>query len=145
MKIQNIWRFLSLVVALFAALSLTFAPVLAPDFSVAPVFADDEDDEKDKKDKDDDDEEEEDDRKDRRACRNLPSFGELTDALEAVVDVGGPSNGGLANDMWATVVNRDGVVCAVTFSGDDRGDQWPGSRVDRDVPSGSPRMPSGGV
>ena len=31
--------------------------------------------------------------------------------------------------MWATVVNRDGVVCAVAFSGEDRGDQWPGSRV----------------
>lgn len=31
--------------------------------------------------------------------------------------------------MWATVVNRDGVVCVVTFSGADRGSQWPGSRV----------------
>src|SRR5436189_1698118 len=31
--------------------------------------------------------------------------------------------------MWATVVNRDGVVCAVTFTGTDRGSQWPGSRV----------------
>ena len=31
--------------------------------------------------------------------------------------------------MWATVVNRDGVVCAVAFSGGDRGAQWPGSRV----------------
>jgi uncharacterized protein GlcG (DUF336 family) len=31
--------------------------------------------------------------------------------------------------MWATVVNRDGVVCAVAFTGGDRGDQWPGSRV----------------
>jgi uncharacterized protein GlcG (DUF336 family) len=31
--------------------------------------------------------------------------------------------------MWATVVNRDGVVCAVAFSGQSRGDQWPGSRV----------------
>ena len=31
--------------------------------------------------------------------------------------------------MWATVVNRDGVVCAVAFSGANRGDQWPGSRV----------------
>jgi uncharacterized protein GlcG (DUF336 family) len=31
--------------------------------------------------------------------------------------------------MWATVVNRDGVVCAVVFTGGDRGDQWPGSRV----------------
>jgi uncharacterized protein GlcG (DUF336 family) len=31
--------------------------------------------------------------------------------------------------MWATVVNRDGVVCAVAFTGGSRGDQWPGSRV----------------
>lgn len=31
--------------------------------------------------------------------------------------------------MWATVVDRDGVVRVVAFSGDDRGDQWPGSRV----------------
>jgi len=31
--------------------------------------------------------------------------------------------------MWATVVNRDGVVCAVAFTGGNRGDQWPGSRV----------------
>jgi uncharacterized protein GlcG (DUF336 family) len=31
--------------------------------------------------------------------------------------------------MWATVVNRDGVVCAVAYSGADRGQQWPGSRV----------------
>jgi uncharacterized protein GlcG (DUF336 family) len=31
--------------------------------------------------------------------------------------------------MWATIVDRDGVVKAVVFSGNDRGDQWPGSRV----------------
>src|SRR5437879_12153967 len=31
--------------------------------------------------------------------------------------------------MWGTVVNRDGVVCAVAFTGATRGDQWPGSRV----------------
>jgi uncharacterized protein GlcG (DUF336 family) len=31
--------------------------------------------------------------------------------------------------MWATIVDRDGVVCAVAFSGADRGAQWPGSRV----------------
>lgn len=36
---------------------------------------------------------------------------------------------GLGNDMWATVVDRDGVVCRVVFSGEDRDDQWPGSRV----------------
>lgn len=38
-------------------------------------------------------------------------------------------NAGLGNEMWASVVNRDGVVCRVVFSGDDRDDQWPGSRV----------------
>jgi uncharacterized protein GlcG (DUF336 family) len=31
--------------------------------------------------------------------------------------------------MWGTVVNRDGIVCAVAFTGADRDDQWPGSRV----------------
>jgi uncharacterized protein GlcG (DUF336 family) len=31
--------------------------------------------------------------------------------------------------MWGTVVNRDGIVCAVAFTGTDRGSQWPGSRV----------------
>jgi uncharacterized protein GlcG (DUF336 family) len=36
---------------------------------------------------------------------------------------------GLNNQMWATIVDRDGVVCAVVFSGANRGAQWPGSRV----------------
>src|SRR6266545_1269264 len=62
-------------------------------------------------------------------CKDLPSHAQLRAALKAVVDIGGTNNGGLALNMWATVVNRDGVVCTVAFSGDDRGDQWPGSRV----------------
>jgi uncharacterized protein GlcG (DUF336 family) len=68
-----------------------------------------------------------DDGNDRSACRGLPSQSDLKTALSAVVTAGG--NGGLAHDMWATVVNRDGQVCAVAFTGDDRGAQWPGSRV----------------
>jgi hypothetical protein len=36
---------------------------------------------------------------------------------------------GLNNQMWATIVNRDGFVCAVAFSGVNRAAQWPGSRV----------------
>ncbi|MEM7532523.1 MAG: heme-binding protein [Chloroflexota bacterium] len=60
-------------------------------------------------------------------CDALPTHAELTDALQAVVDAG--DNGGFALHMWATVINRDGAVCAVTFSGENRGDQWPGSRV----------------
>jgi uncharacterized protein GlcG (DUF336 family) len=31
--------------------------------------------------------------------------------------------------MWAAVVDRDGIVQTVCFSGDERGDQWPGSRA----------------
>ena len=60
-------------------------------------------------------------------CAGLLTHAALKAALQAVVDAGG--NGGLSNDMWATVVNRDGVVCVVAFSGGNRGEQWPGSRV----------------
>ena len=40
---------------------------------------------------------------------------------------GGPSKGGLESNKWAAVVNRDGVVCAITFSGHKAGDRWPGA------------------
>ena len=60
------------------------------------------------------------------ACNDLPTHERLGAALTAAR---GESNGGLNLDMWATVVNRDGVVCGVAFTGEDRGDQWPGSRV----------------
>lgn len=60
-------------------------------------------------------------------CKGLPSHQELKDALQAVV--AGGNNGGFGLNMWVTVVNRDGIVCNVAFSGEDRGDQWPGSRV----------------
>ena len=64
------------------------------------------------------------------SCAQLPSHAALTDALRASVKPsGGPSNGGLDLNMWATVVNRAGDVCAVTRTGDLPGDQWPGSRV----------------
>lgn len=63
-------------------------------------------------------------------CKALPDHAALQKALQASVKPsGGPSNGGLDFNMWATVVDRDGVVCNVAFSGKDRGDQWPGSRV----------------
>lgn len=57
----------------------------------------------------------------------LPSHAQLQAALRTVVHAGG--NGGFGLNMWATIVNRDGVVSTVAFSGTDRGDQWPGSRV----------------
>jgi uncharacterized protein GlcG (DUF336 family) len=61
------------------------------------------------------------------SCGGLPSHAALKSILQTVV--AGGNNGGLGNDMWATVVNRDGVVCAVVFTGADRGSQWPGSRI----------------
>ncbi len=59
-------------------------------------------------------------------CDGLPSWQQLKDALTKARS---ENNGGLNLDMWGTVVNRDGQVCAVAFTGTDRGDQWPGSRV----------------
>lgn len=54
----------------------------------------------------------------------------LADFLKKSVKAsGGLSNGGLDNNEWAAVVNRDGVVCAVAFSGNKADDQWPGSRA----------------
>ena len=62
-------------------------------------------------------------------CSGLPDYSKLKSAVIAVVKEGENANGGLGNQMWAVVVNRDGIVCAVTFSGPDRGAQWPGSRM----------------
>jgi uncharacterized protein GlcG (DUF336 family) len=60
------------------------------------------------------------------SCGSLPSYATLKTALEnAVAD----EASGLNMNMWATIVDRDGIVCAVAFSGADRGSQWPGSRV----------------
>src|SRR5712691_6958952 len=63
---------------------------------------------------------------DTEQCPGLPSQGTLKNALTLARN---QANGGFNLDMWATVVNRDGLVCAVAFTGSDRGQQWPGSRV----------------
>jgi len=56
----------------------------------------------------------------------LPTFGQLQAALNAAVAA---EASGLNLQMWATVVDRSGIVCAVAFSGVNRAAQWPGSRV----------------
>lgn len=61
-----------------------------------------------------------------QVCAGLPTYSQLKTALSAATDAEGS---GLNMNMWATVVNRDGVVCAVAFTGANRGAQWPGSRV----------------
>jgi uncharacterized protein GlcG (DUF336 family) len=62
----------------------------------------------------------------KNGCGSLPSQAQLKAALIQAVAVEGT---GLNFDMWGTIVDRDGVVCAVAFSGANRGEQWPGSRV----------------
>jgi uncharacterized protein GlcG (DUF336 family) len=56
----------------------------------------------------------------------LPDHSALRAAL---IEARKQSNGGFNLDMWATIVDRDGIVRAVAFTGNHRGDQWPGSRV----------------
>jgi uncharacterized protein GlcG (DUF336 family) len=62
-------------------------------------------------------------------CSQVPDFNKLKAALQAAVKEGKAANSGLGNQEWAAVVNRDGTVCAVVFSGPDRNAEWPGSRV----------------
>lgn len=63
-------------------------------------------------------------------CPNEASRTTIHGALESILKgIQVQDNGGFGFHMWATVVNRDGIVCAVASSGADRGDQWPGSRA----------------
>jgi uncharacterized protein GlcG (DUF336 family) len=61
-----------------------------------------------------------------KPCAGLPDQAALQTALNAA---NAADSSGLKNQMWATIVDRDGVVCAVAFTGINRGAQWPGSRV----------------
>jgi uncharacterized protein GlcG (DUF336 family) len=65
----------------------------------------------------------------RPACGSVPDHATLRAVLQSVISQGQEANTGMGNQAWAAVVNRDGLVCAVVFSGPDRAAQWPGSRV----------------
>lgn len=56
----------------------------------------------------------------------IPTYNEVQTSLKKVV---ADKNGGFGLNMWATIVDRDGVVKVVTFSGKNRAEQWPGSRA----------------
>ena len=60
------------------------------------------------------------------ACAKLPGHAALRNTL---TEARNQPNGGFNLDMWGAVVNRDGIVCAIAYTGSDRGRQWPGSRV----------------
>ncbi len=59
-------------------------------------------------------------------CDSLPKYDALKTAL---TEARSQSNGGLNLDMWGTVVDRAGRVCAVVYTGEHAGSQWPGSRL----------------
>ena len=64
------------------------------------------------------------------AAADCAALGVTHAALQTAIDnAQAKSNGGFGLEMWATVVDRDGIVCEVAHSGGDRDDQWPGSRV----------------
>jgi uncharacterized protein GlcG (DUF336 family) len=62
-------------------------------------------------------------------CSALPDAGKLRSIVQGVVHEGASKNGGLGNQEWAAVLNRDGIVCDIVFTGTTRADQWGGSRV----------------
>lgn len=58
------------------------------------------------------------------------SHQDLQKVLKDSVQAGAsPTNGGLGNQEWGAVVDRDGLICAIAFSGSKPGDQWPGGRA----------------
>jgi uncharacterized protein GlcG (DUF336 family) len=59
-------------------------------------------------------------------CTALPSYQALKEAL---IGAQKQANGGFGLEMWGAMVDRDGEVCAIAFTGSDRGAQWPGSRM----------------
>ncbi len=59
-------------------------------------------------------------------CSELPTYAQLKAALTTATAA---ETSGLNHQMWGTIVDRDGIVCAVAYSGVNRGAQWPGSRV----------------
>src|SRR5713101_9974143 len=58
--------------------------------------------------------------------RRIAGFDPLKAALTAARK---EDNGGFNLDMWGAVVDRNGLVVAVVFTGATATDQWPGSRV----------------
>lgn len=57
---------------------------------------------------------------------NLPTQAQLKAAVDFAQ---AQDNKGFGLDMWATVVDRSGIVRAIAFTGTKTGDQWPASRV----------------
>ena len=50
-------------------------------------------------------------------CAALPNFSQLRSALASSITPATGANGGLGFNMWGTIVDNNGTVCAVAFTG----------------------------
>ncbi len=62
-------------------------------------------------------------------CNALPDPNKLRQVLQSVVKQGQQANGGMGNQRWAVIVDRNGIGCTVVYSGNSLSDQWLGSRM----------------
>lgn len=62
-------------------------------------------------------------------CSHLPNHDQLRTVLQSVVKEGQQKNGGMGNQEWAVIVDRDGIVCTIVFSGSNRSQEWPGRQI----------------
>jgi len=62
-------------------------------------------------------------------CSSLPGWFALQGALKNAITPASGGNGGLGFNMWGTIVDTSGIVCAVAFSGANYTSQWLARRV----------------
>ena len=66
----------------------------------------------------------------RARCADLPSASELKKWLRAAPGVDGEAGGLFSGQMeWASIVNRQGELCATAVATDDPASAWPGSQA----------------
>lgn len=64
------------------------------------------------------------------SCRDLPSADDLKKWLRQAPSDGGDAGGLFSGKMeWASIVNRQGEVCATAVATDDAASAWPGSQA----------------
>jgi uncharacterized protein GlcG (DUF336 family) len=64
------------------------------------------------------------------ACKDLPSASDLKKWLRSAPGVDGEAGGLFSGQMeWATIVNRQGEICATVAATDEAASAWPGSQA----------------
>jgi uncharacterized protein GlcG (DUF336 family) len=64
------------------------------------------------------------------SCKDLPSAADLKTRLRQAPGIEGEAGGLFSGQMeWATIVNRQGEICATSVATDDPASAWPGSQA----------------